>query len=152
MLAGYGWFIPGRILRAVAGRSVDWWLFSEDLPNPENQVTLAADGAIRLRWTPNNVKAHDVLTREATRMARRLGFPIVFTRRTGLAFNSHQAGTVRAGTDSSRAALDPFCRMHEVENLFVVDSSFFPSLPAMNPVLTIAANALRVAEHIISRH
>jgi choline dehydrogenase-like flavoprotein len=88
---------------------------------------------------------------EAKRMARRAGYPIVFTRRAGIEICSHQAGTVRAGADPASSALDPSCRAHDVENLFVVDASFFPSLPVMNPALTIAANALRVAEHICAR-
>jgi choline dehydrogenase-like flavoprotein len=147
MLAGYKRFIPKAALRYVARRSVDWWLFSEDLPDPENRITLTPSGTIQLRWRPNNLKTHSVLAREATNMARAVGFPLVFTQRTGIEFNSHQAGTVRAGTDAGTSALDRSCRAHEVENLFVVDSSFFPSLPPMNPVLTIAANALRVADH-----
>jgi choline dehydrogenase-like flavoprotein len=149
MLAGYRRFVPLWTLREVAKRSVDWWLFSEDLPDPENRVTVTEDGAIRLRWRPNNVRAHEVLVREARRMARASGYPIAVTQRAGIAVNSHQAGTARAGLDPATSALDPFCRAHEVENLYVVDSSCFPSLPVMNPALTIAANALRVADHIL---
>jgi choline dehydrogenase-like flavoprotein len=149
MLAGYRRFVPLWALREVARRSVDWWLFSEDLPDPENRVTLTEDGAIRLRWLPNNVRAHEVLVREARRMVRASGYPIAIAQRTGIAVNSHQAGTVRAGVNPAISALDPFCRAHELENLYVVDSSFFPSLPVMNPALTIAANALRVADHML---
>jgi choline dehydrogenase-like flavoprotein len=148
MLAGYRRFVPMWALRGVARRSVDWWLFTEDLPDRENRVTLGENGAIRVRWQPNNVRAHEVLVREARRMARASGYPIAFSQRTGIAVNSHQAGTVRAGGDPATSALDPLCRAHEVENLYVVDSAFFPSLPVMNPALTIAANALRVADHM----
>jgi choline dehydrogenase-like flavoprotein len=81
---------------------------------------------------------------------RSIGFPLIFSERTGIAVNSHQAGTIRAGDDPRTSVLDVHCRTHDVENLFVVDSSFFPSLPVMNPALTIAANALRVAENIAS--
>jgi choline dehydrogenase-like flavoprotein len=148
MLAAYARFMPRVGLRYFAKRSVDWWLFSEDLPDPANRVTLTSSNTVQLRWRPNNLRAHAVLTREASRMATTVGYPLVFTRRTGIAFNSHQSGTVRAGTDPAISVLDPSCRAHEIENLFVVDSSFFPSLPPMNPVLTIAANALRVAESL----
>jgi choline dehydrogenase-like flavoprotein len=84
-------------------------------------------------------------------MARRAGYPITLTRRAGQEVCSHQAGTVRAGPDPTTSAVDPSCRAHDTENLFVVDASFFPSLPVMNPALTIAANALRVADRIAER-
>jgi choline dehydrogenase-like flavoprotein len=137
--------IPGWALGIAARRSIDWWLFSEDLPDPENRVTLRGDGRIQIAWAPNNVGAHDVLIRETTAIVRNLGYPVVITERTGIEVNSHQAGTVRAGTDPSSSVLDVNCRAHDIRNLFVVDSAFFPSLPVMNPALTIAANAFRVA-------
>jgi choline dehydrogenase-like flavoprotein len=152
MLAGQRRFAPRWALRYAASHSVDWWLFTEDLPDPENRVTLTDGGAIRVRWRPNNVRAHEVLVREARRMARASGYPLAVTQRAGIAVNSHQAGTVRAGADPGTSALDPFCKAHELENLYVVDSSFFPSLPVMNPALTIAANALRVADHLLEAH
>ena len=150
MMSSQGRSIPSPVLRSVAARSVDWWLFTEDLPDPENRVTLSPSGRIRIAWRPNNVAAHRALVREARRMARAVGFPVVFSQSAGIEVNSHQAGTVRAGNDPATSALDPDCRSHEVENLFVVDSSFFPSLPVMNPALTIAANALRVAPHVLA--
>jgi choline dehydrogenase-like flavoprotein len=137
--------IPVWALDMAARRSIDWWLFSEDLPDPNNRVTLRGDGTIQIAWTPNNVEAHNVLIRETTKLVRKLGYPIVITERTGIEVNSHQAGTVRAGADPSSSVLDTNCRTHEIKNLFVVDSAFFPSLPVMNPALTIAANAFRVA-------
>jgi choline dehydrogenase-like flavoprotein len=139
---------PRWARRYLTDRSMDWWLFTEDLPDPENRVELTPAGVVRLRWKPNNVRAHEVLVREAKRMARAAGYPVTFTRRAGIEICSHQAGTVRAGTDPPTSALDPSCRTHDVENLYVVDASFFPSLPVMNPALTIAANALRVGEQI----
>jgi choline dehydrogenase-like flavoprotein len=138
--------VPDAVLRAVTDRSLDWWLFTEDLPDADNRVELTTSGRIRLRWRPNNVRAHELLVREARRMARAAGYPIVFTRRAGIEVCSHQAGTIRAGGDPRTSALDADCRAHDVENLYVADASFFPSLPVMNPALTIAANALRVAE------
>jgi choline dehydrogenase-like flavoprotein len=147
-LAVFAPYVPRAVLKFIAARSVDWWLFTEDVPDRENRITLTSTGRIQLRWKPNNVRTHAYLRREASRMARALGYPVIFAQRTNIALNSHQSGTIRAGANPSTSAVDAFCRSHDVENLFVVDSSFFPSLPAMNPVLTIAANALRVAGHV----
>ena len=140
--------VPGPIRRFITERSMDWWLFTEDLPDPNNRIELGSDGSVRLHWTPNNLRAHEALVGEAKRMARAVGYPITLTRRAGIEVCSHQAGTIRAGTDPKTSALDRWCRAHDVENLYVVDASFFPSLPVMNPALTIAANALRVGERI----
>jgi choline dehydrogenase-like flavoprotein len=139
---------PGWALGAIADRSVDWWVMSEDLPDPENRVTVGPDGSIRVHWKPNNLVSHQRLADAAGSMMRAAGYPLVFTETMGIETNSHQCGTVRFGNDPGTSVLDPYCRSHDVENLFVVDSSFFPSSAAMNPVLTIAAQALRVAEHI----
>jgi choline dehydrogenase-like flavoprotein len=141
---------PTRVLNMVTRRSTDWWLFTEDLPVPENRVTLRPDGRIQIAWVPNNVRAHEVLVRETRKLLREIGYPVVFTARTGIEVNSHQAGTVRAGIDPASSVLDANCRSHDVDNLFVVDSAFFPSLPVMNPALTIAANAFRVAPAIVA--
>jgi choline dehydrogenase-like flavoprotein len=141
-------FIPKWALEIAASHGIDWWLFTEDLPDPENRVTLRSDGGIQIRWKPNNVHAHQVLIRETRRALRAMGYPFVFSETTGIEVNSHQAGTVRGGTDPATAVLDANCRAHDVDNLYVVDSSFFPSLPVINPALTIAANAFRVAERI----
>jgi choline dehydrogenase-like flavoprotein len=139
---------PRWARRYLTGRSVDWWLFTEDLPDPENRIEVTGEGAIRVHWQPNNVRAHEVLVREAKRMARAAGYPLALTGRAGIEVCSHQAGTVKAGTDPATSVLNPSCRTHDIENLYVVDSSFFPSLPVMNPALTIAANALRVGEQL----
>ncbi len=143
--------LPKRALQEIANRSVDWWVMSEDLPDPDNRVTLASDGAIRVRWRPNNLVAHGRLIDAARRMLRRAGYPVVVTRRMGIETNSHQCGTLRFGTDPAASVLDPWCRAHDVENLYAVDGSFFPSSAATNPALTIAAQALRVADHLKSR-
>jgi choline dehydrogenase-like flavoprotein len=139
---------PRWARRYLTGRSVDWWLFTEDLPDPKNRIEVTGEGAIRVHWQPNNVSAHEVLVREAKRMARAAGYPLTLTGRAGIEVCSHQAGTVKAGTDPATSVLNPSCRTHDIENLYVVDSSFFPSLPVMNPALTIAANALRVGEQL----
>ncbi len=143
--------VPKAVLRQVANRSVDWWVMSEDLPDPESRVTLGAGGRIEVRFLPNNLRAHDRLIRAATRMLRRAGYPTVLIQRMGIDTNSHQCGTAKFGTDPSQSVLDPFCRSHDVPNLFVVDASFFPSSAAVNPALTIAAQALRVADHLQNR-
>ena len=148
MLAGQRPALPKWALRYAAHRSMDWWLFTEDMPDPENRVSLTPKGDIQIRWVPNNVRAHEVLVRETRKLLRGMGYPLVFSQTTGIEVNSHQAGTVRAGTDPATSALDANCRSHDVDNLYVVDSAFFPSLPVMNPALTIAANALRVADHL----
>jgi choline dehydrogenase-like flavoprotein len=147
MLKGQARLVPTTILAEAAARSTDWWLFTEDLPVPENRVT--TDGRqIQVTWKPNNLEAHDELVRETKKMLYRVGYPLVIGKRMGIEVNSHQAGTIRMGIDPSTSVLDTSCRSHDVENLYVVDSSFFPSLPVMNPALTIAANALRVAEQL----
>jgi choline dehydrogenase-like flavoprotein len=139
---------PRRARKALTDHSLDWWLFTEDLPDPDNRIDLTPSGQPRVRWRANNVRAHEVLVREAKSMVRAAGMPIAIARRAGVEVNSHQAGTARAGADPRTSVLDEDCRSHDVPNLYVVDASFFPSLPVMNPALTIAANALRVGAHI----
>jgi choline dehydrogenase-like flavoprotein len=140
--------VPRALLKEIAGRSVDWWVMSEDLPDRENRVMLAADGSIRVCWRPNNMGTHKQLLAAARTMFRRAGYPIVLTQHMGIETNSHQCGTLCFGTDPASSVLDPWCRVHDLENLYVVDASFFPSSAATNPALTIAAQALRVAEHV----
>lgn len=138
-------WLPRRLLGALTARSVDWWVMSEDLPDPENRVLPGAgpDG-VTVRWRPTNTGAHRQLVCEARRMMRRAGYPLVFARQLGVEATGHQCGTTVAGDDPARSVLDPYCRSHEVANLFVVDGGFFPSSAAVNPTLTIAAQALRV--------
>jgi choline dehydrogenase-like flavoprotein len=143
--------IPTWALDQATARSVDWWLFTEDLPDPDNRVTLTPSGQVQIAWKRNNTRAHDVLVREVRKLLRKAGYPLVISEGTGIEVNSHQAGTIRYGLDPETSVLDADCRSHDVENLFVVDSSFFPSLPVMNPALTIAANAFRVADVIASQ-
>ncbi|MBV8102501.1 MAG: GMC family oxidoreductase, partial [Verrucomicrobia bacterium] len=140
--------VPRFLLKAFADRSVDWWVMSEDLPIAENRVTVSSDGRINVQWTPTNRKAHYRLIRAARTAMKRAGYPIVLTQTMGIETNSHQCGTARFGNDPRNSVLDPFCRTYDVENLFLVDSSFFRSSAACNPALTIAAQALRAAEKI----
>lgn len=148
MLQASAAMLPGWLARFMASHSVDWWATSEDLPSPENRVELAADGNVRLSWKPRNLTAHRALLQAARDLLRRAGYAAVFVKRMGIGANSHQCGTVRFGADPASSAIDPFCRSHEVPNLYVVDGSFFPSSGAVNPALTIAAQALRVADRL----
>jgi choline dehydrogenase-like flavoprotein len=122
---------------------------SEDLPDPESRVTL--DGAsIRLSWKRSNMRAHQDLVARMREVFRAAGFPIVLARGFDKRTPSHQCGTVRFGSDPASSALGTFCRAHDHENLFVVDAGFMPSSAAVNPALTVAAMALRVADHIVA--
>jgi choline dehydrogenase-like flavoprotein len=146
MLTGAVPFLPQRALAEIAGRSVDWYLMSEDLPDPDNRVTLDASGQIVMRWRPNNVGAHKRLARAMGTAMRRAGYPLIQVRRFGIDAVAHQCGTLRFGDDPATSVLDPLCRTHDVDNLLVVDASFLPSSGAQNPALTVAAQALRVAD------
>lgn len=148
MLRGVLPYVPRAILRYLADHSVDMYAMSEDLPRAESRVQVSADGQIRLAWRRTNLRPHERLVREAKRMLRKAGFPFVMSRRFGDDTPSHQCGTVRFGDDPSTAPLDAHCKAYDHENLYVVDASFFPSSAAVNPALTVAAQALRVGEHL----
>lgn len=139
--------VPEWLLGRLSDHSVDWYLMSEDLPNPDSRVTV--DGkAIRLDWRRSNMDAHRGLIARMRERFRAAGYPIVLARTFDRRTPSHQCGTIRFGSDPATSALDPFCRAHDHPNLFVVDAGFMPSSAAVNPALTIAAQALRVADHI----
>ena len=148
MLSAAKPWLPKSLLTAMANRSVDWWVMSEDLPDPDNRVCLGANGELRVQWKPNNRVAHEQLIKRAIRMMRRAGYTFVFTETLGIETNSHQCGTARFGADPATSVLDPFCKTHDIDNLYLMDSSFFPSSTAMNPALTICAQSLRVADHL----
>ena len=141
-------WIPLWAYEAWVARGVDWLVMSEDLPARENRVRIDAQGRIHLEYRPNNLVAHRRLVQETTRILKRLGFWVVMKHSHGNQNTTHQCGTLVFGSDPQASVLDPFCRAHDVDNLFVVDASFFPSSAAVNPGQTIAAQALRVAEHI----
>jgi choline dehydrogenase-like flavoprotein len=155
--AGAPPFVPGMALDAIAKHSLDFWLTSEDLPAPSNRVSIDRDGSIVLSYTPNNVEAHKQLIARLKALLERLGARHVVPRnlfvgeRIPLAGVAHQNGTVRFGDDPATSVLDRNCRAHDVDNLYVVDSSFFPSSAAVNPALTIMANAMRVGDHLRTR-
>jgi choline dehydrogenase-like flavoprotein len=138
---------PEWALNAMSRRSVDWYAMSEDLPNPESRVTV--DGSqIRLDWKRSNWSAHERLVKTFKERLRAAGYPIVLSQPFDRRTPSHQCGTVRIGIDPSTSPLDSYCRAWDHPNLFVVDASFLPTSAGVNPALTIAAQALRIADHI----
>ncbi|MFL6660298.1 MAG: GMC oxidoreductase [Massilia sp.] len=155
-----GWlpFKPDFALHELAAHSVDFWLTSEDLPDPDNRVSLDASGGIILSCTPNNMEAHVRLRDKLKAMLDAMDMhPHLLERRVYLGQDipiggtAHQNGTIRFGHDPRTSALNTDCRAHEVDNLYVVDASFFVSCGAVNPSLTIMANALRVGQHLRAR-
>jgi choline dehydrogenase-like flavoprotein len=157
---------PGFTLDLMASHSLDFWLTSEDLPDHNNRVTLDADGNIVLSYQPNNEEGHKQLIHKLKQLMQRqgacsvhghdchqglFGRNLFIGQRIPLAGVAHQNGTIRFGHDANTSALDANCKAHEVDNLYVVDGSFFPSSGAVNPALTIMANALRVGSHLMER-
>ena len=138
---------PEWALNAISQRSVDWLAMSEDLPKPDSRVTVEG-GRIRLDWKRSNWRSHLNLVGRLRESLRAAGYPIALARAFDRRTPSHQCGTVRIGNDPSSSALDPYCRAWDHPNLFVVDASFLPTSAAVNPALTIAAQALRVGDHI----
>ena len=122
---------------------------SEDLPESNNRVTVDDDGKIRLAYTANNLKSHQELVKHWSKLMRSMGYPIIITQKMDLKVAMHQCGTARFGNDPKTSVLDPYCKSWDVDNLYVVDASFLPSSTAVNPSLTIVAQAVRTAEHLI---
>ena len=106
---------------------MDWWLTTEDLASPDNRVTLSEEGRIRLSYTPNNLEAHARLLTRWRAILRRIGYPLLFTQTLGIDAVAHQVGTARFGSDPATSVLDPYCRAHQLDNLYIVDGSFMPS-------------------------
>jgi choline dehydrogenase-like flavoprotein len=150
---------PEWTLADVAGHAVDFWLTTEDLPLPGNRVTTDADGNVHLTYQATNDAEAGRLYGELkkilnhTGMAEHhvLGKNFYMNMSIPLAGCAHQAGTCRFGTDPATSVLDVNCKAHELDNLYVVDTSFFPSIGAVNPALTAMANAIRVGEHMLGR-
>ncbi len=148
MLRGALPLMPEFLREALARRSVDWYAQSEDLPHPDSRVTVRPDGAINLHWHHTNLAPHHRWVVKCKEILRASGYPIVLSKPFGTDVVSHQCGTVRFGNDPATSALDSYCKAWDHENLFVVDSSFFPSSAAVNPALTVAAQGLRVGRFI----
>jgi choline dehydrogenase-like flavoprotein len=164
--AGAPRIAPNFTLELMAQHSLDFWMTSEDLPDPDNRVSLNKDGEIVLAYRPNNEEGHRRLRAKLEELMKcqtkcsEHGHDChqgLFARhlfvgdRIPLAGVAHQNGTIRFGRDPETSALDVNCRAHEVDNLYVVDASFFVSSAAVNPALTIMANALRVGDHLKQR-
>ncbi|MEV4143513.1 GMC family oxidoreductase [Amycolatopsis sp. NPDC049691] len=140
---------PMWALDFMSARSLDIYLTTEDLPSRDNRVRVDGE-RILIDWTPTNLAPHRELVRRVTKLVRKAGYPLIFTQRMGIETNSHMCGTAVAGHDPAGSVLDASCRSHDVENLWLADASFFPSSAALNPALTIAANALRIAPSVVA--
>jgi len=151
------WITPGLVLEEMAAHAVPWWLTSEDLPDPDNRVHWIEGKGIQLDYTINNEKAYSRLMDRWTQVLKEIdGGHVIpheayLKKRIPLEGVGHQNGTCRFGTDPKSSVLDINCRTHDIDNLYVVDGSFFPSSGAVNPSLTIIANALRVGDHLLER-
>jgi choline dehydrogenase-like flavoprotein len=183
---------PGFVLEGMKHHAVPWWLTTEDLPDPENRVTLhnatplcvegwqpglvgahpsgdtgptnqsepvtnAAPGRIKLSYTPNNVESFERLKDRWVDILKKAGHASTsvplhayFKKRIPLEGVGHQNGTCRMGNDPTTSVLDPHCKTHDLDNLYVVDASCFVSASAVNPSLTIIANAIRIADHLLA--
>jgi len=148
MLRGPLGTVPKMVRSLLAEHSVDWYAQSEDTPHPDSRVTVRPDGAVNLHWKRTNMKAHRRWVQKCKEVLRQSGYPIVLAKEFGTEVVSHQCGTVRFGDDPQTSALDPLCKAWEHDNLYVVDAGFFPSSAAVNPALTVAAQALRVGHHL----
>ncbi|MPR33170.1 GMC oxidoreductase [Salmonirosea aquatica] len=148
---------PDFVLEKVAHHTTDWWLMAEDLPDPDNRIELRKGKRI-LHYKANNEEGFNrlrtkwkAILQECTPCDSTLDHTLYFGKTISLAGVSHQNGTMRFGTDPATSVLDLNCKTHEIDNLYVVDASFFVSSGAVNPSLTIIANAIRVGEHILDR-
>jgi choline dehydrogenase-like flavoprotein len=149
MVRGMRPWLPTAIARYITDHSVDLYLTSEDLPDRENRVRFNRErNAIEVYWRPNNLRAPRELVRAAKKAIHAAGYPFIFTQRMGIATNSHQCGTALMGHDAASSVVNVAGHLHEVGNVWLADSSPFPSSAAVNPALTIAANAMRVAENL----
>jgi choline dehydrogenase-like flavoprotein len=152
-------FAPEWTLRDVAAHAVDFWLSTEDLPRPENRVTLRPDGHIAISYSASNEEPKKRLYHQLKSMLGHLGMHhdhllghhAYLKNEIPVAGVAHQAGTCCFGDDPSSSVLDRNCKAHELDNLYVVDTSFFPSIGAVNPALTAMANAMRVGDHLKER-
>ncbi|MFM8259399.1 MAG: GMC oxidoreductase [Vulcanococcus sp.] len=150
--------MPGWSMDKIAEHALDFWISSEDLPDPNNRVTVDSQGQIHLSYTPNNQTAAQRLYGRLTGMLDQLYLrnhlverQIYIKSTMSIAAVGHQAGTCRFGNDPASSVLDLNCKAHELDNLYVVDTSFMPTIGAVNPSLTAIANALRVGEHLKDR-
>lgn len=152
--------MPGFGLEQLAKRSIGWWVYTETLPDPNNRVKVRGD-KLYLEYTPNNIEAHDrliyrwidVLKKGENKLGNSVFEKLAVYPRGEVTIRAvaNQCGTCRFGEDPANSVLNFNCRTHDLENLYIVDSSFFPSSSGVPPALTIIANALRVGDHLIER-
>jgi choline dehydrogenase-like flavoprotein len=143
-----------RLGEYLTQRSIQLVVMSEDLPQKDNRVTSSQDGRIQIHYHYNNLRSHKELVRLTRRLLRAAGYPLLLWKLAPVhaIAGGHQCGTLRSGEDPQTSVLDPYCRAHDISNLYAVDSSFFPSSAAVNPALTIMAQAFRVAEYLGASH
>jgi choline dehydrogenase-like flavoprotein len=138
--------VPMPILDAVTKYTLDLFVQSEDLPLADNRVHLNSSGQICLTRRETNVAAHRELIKRMKKVIRKAGFPFVLTRSLGVEATSHQCGTARMGDDPATSVVDASLRAHDLDNLWIADSSPFPSSAAVNPAITVSALALRLGQ------
>lgn len=151
-------FTPHLVLDEMAKHAIDFWLTTEDLPDPNNRVIINNDGTLSLHYTENNLESHKRLQEKLKGILKHIGCEeklikhgFYLGKKIPIAGTAHQCGTVRFGRDPTTSALDIHCKAHDVDNLYVVDGSFFVSSSSVNPGLTIMANAMRVGDHLLDR-
>jgi choline dehydrogenase-like flavoprotein len=149
---------PDWALEKMAEHAVDFWLMTEDLPSPDNRITVDKNGQITLSYTATNQEPSNRLYAKLQAMLNSLGMhqvliphQLYLKNDVGVSGVAHQSGTCKFGTDPKTSVLDPNCKAHELDNLYVVDTSFMPSIGAVNPALTAMANAIRVGDHLLER-
>lgn len=150
-------WLPNLPFEKMAFHSMDFWLSSEDLPRPENRIFYDGERVVLDIYEQGQEAHHRLKQKLEVYMSRHTSHPVLLERRLYLGKDipiggtAHQAGTLRFGPDPAHSVLDLNCKAHGIDNLYVTDASFFPSIGAVNPTLTIIANALRVGDHIAGR-
>jgi choline dehydrogenase-like flavoprotein len=144
--------MKGQSFDEMAAYSTDWWFMTEDLPDPNNRISWEKD-TVKISYTENNRTSFDRFKARWAEILKNIGAceHIALDIKIDINNVAHQCGTCRFGTDPKTSVLDLNCRTHDVDNLYVVDSSFYPSSAALNPTLTLLANALRVGDHLLER-
>lgn len=151
-------FTPGIALENLASHCVGWWLCSEDLPEHKNRVTVSKDGQTTLARTLNNMEGHKRLYKKLKKILKHTGFDhhhfegqLYLNKEVPIGAVAHQVGTCVFGKNKDKSVLNLHCQAHDHDNLYVVDGSFFSSSSAVNPGLTIMANAIRIGEHLCDK-
>jgi len=150
-------FTPGMVLEEIATHAVDWWMTGEDLPQADNRVQVIND-EIHLDYIDNHTEGFDRLVNKLKHILTTIDsghsfipHSLYLRKKIPLAGVAHQCGTAKMGIDPNTSVVDINCKTHEIDNLYIVDGSFFPSSGAVNPSLTIMANALRVGDHLLNK-